>query len=498
MNKQKRIQRIGELLARFVAEVKIFNDSNLYDVNIHAENVIIPILNEVLGVRLENVNAVQKKNFPAIDLADFKGRVAFQVTSTASITKVNDTFDRFKDHQLQKHFDILYFYILTNRQDSYSVDSISKHLPDEFEFDPARHIIDSAGLLSLINNLSSAEKIDAIERILTAEFSEAKIELRRKEFEQKYLKAAPENIYTNLLRVEFPSHFFIADLNLNKDQATARLNDWLASKDKKARKTFKFGTLLGEELRHHKIFFQDYILHERKILTFRNLHDLTEPLRQIIDAGTITQIGCDEFYNASDDKLNVFKYLLKANLIQFAHLKEMEWRRDTKIIRFKKEKVMPRKKQKNWKGQKESTKTVIFEVLNKKLGHIICFRHLAFRPAFDKIGDLWFLVLNPTWSFTNPFNGKASRYEPYYMSGLKRMENNQAIYYFYRFFEYYLGYVDLFTTEYEFLSIQAVPPLSLSPSLDDEKWRPIKQEDISNLTTEGLEQDTELNPSLFD
>lgn len=84
------------------------------------------------------------------------------------------------------------------------------------------------------------------------------------------------------------------------------------------------------------------------------------------------------------------------------------------------------------------------------------------------------------------------------MSGLKRMESNETIYYFFRFFEYYLIYKDLFSTEYEFLKLKAVPPLLITPSLDDTNWRPVKIDDLSNLNEEGLTEDKELNLTLFD
>lgn len=498
MNRQQKILKIGELLARFVAEVKIFTDSNLYDVNIHAENVLIPLLNELYGIRTENLNATQKKNFPAVDLADFTNRIAFQVTATSNITKVNETLDKFTSHGLNSSFDSIYFFILTERQKTYSIDSIKKHLPENFEFDPDKHIIDCSSILELTKNLVSIAKIDTIERILIDEFSEIKIEQRRKRYEQKFLKASPENLYVNLLKISFPNRLFIADLNIDKEAAKDRINDWIKSMGGKERKTFKFGKLFGNELRHHKIYVKDYLLHEKKIITFRDLHKTDEPLRKIIDAGTITELSCDEFYEQNDDKLNVFKWLLKNNLIQFSYFKEMEWVYEDEIVRFQKDREIPRKKQKSWKGIKESTKTVIFEVLNKKLGHIICFRHLAFRPSFELIDNEWYLVVNPTWSFTNPYTSKSSRFEQYYMAGLKRLENNQTVYYFFRFFEYYMKYVDLFTTDYENLKIYAVDPLSLSPSLADDKWKPLKIEDGSNLAEEGLEQDDELNPSLFD
>ena len=40
MRKKEEIEKIAELFARFRAEVENLNSLNLYDINIHAENVI--------------------------------------------------------------------------------------------------------------------------------------------------------------------------------------------------------------------------------------------------------------------------------------------------------------------------------------------------------------------------------------------------------------------------------------------------------------------------
>ena len=87
MNRIGYINKINTYAARFVLEVEGFNSSNLYDINIHAEGFLIPVLNEVFGLRLENLNATQKKNFPAIDLADFKTGWHFRLQLQAILIK---------------------------------------------------------------------------------------------------------------------------------------------------------------------------------------------------------------------------------------------------------------------------------------------------------------------------------------------------------------------------------------------------------------------------
>lgn len=115
MNKKKTIDRIAELIARFRAEVETLNSQNLYDINIHAENVIIPILNYVYGLSLKNAN-LEEKNYSAIDLIDYENRVAIQVTSTANSEKVKHTLEQYKKHKQRDEFDSLLIYIITKKQ----------------------------------------------------------------------------------------------------------------------------------------------------------------------------------------------------------------------------------------------------------------------------------------------------------------------------------------------------------------------------------------------
>ena len=62
MHRKEKIEKIAELFARFRTEVESLNSLNLYDINVHAENVIIPILNLVYGVNLVNIGEFYQFN----------------------------------------------------------------------------------------------------------------------------------------------------------------------------------------------------------------------------------------------------------------------------------------------------------------------------------------------------------------------------------------------------------------------------------------------------
>lgn len=498
MNRKDYVDKIAKYLARFVEEVKSYNDSNLYDINIHAENALIPILNAVFDIQLQNANALNKKNFPAIDLVDLTNRVCFQITSTPTLEKVKNTLTKFNDHNLRRQFDTLYVFVLTQKQDKYSEKAIMQCLPAGFDFNAEQHVIDMSSLRTRITYIQSLEKLEHISRLCEHEFSDVQIDLRKKKYELGYLKSKPEPIYVNFLEVSFPDKIFIADVNINTEIAKEKINNWREDKGWRKKRSFKQGELLRNEMIENKVYDSEWMLRENKIHTFRNLFDSKEKLSAFVDKGTIEELTPEEYYSISEAHSNNFKYLLKNCLIQLCRNKGMEWFSDDEILRFKNNQDMPNQKQLRWKGKNQATKTVIFEMMNKAKGHVICFRSMAFKPSFELYGNKWFLVVNPTWSFTNPGGYAKSKYESKYMSGLKRQENNNAVYYQYRFFAYHLSYQDLFNPPYPFLSLRPSAPFEFSPSIDDSKWLPPKEYEPKNELEKELKIDKELNNTFFE
>jgi hypothetical protein len=474
MNRLTYINKINSYAARFVLEVEGFNSSNLYDINIHAEGFLIPVLNEVFGIRLENLNTTQKKNFPAVDLADFNNRVAFQVTATSDFDKIKSTLEKFKNHKLNEFFDILYIYIITHKKDKYNDDKLKAFIPNDFIFSTTEHIIDKDNLLQKITALSSTPKIEAIAKIYEHEFSDAQIQMREKAFVNGCLNTESEAICSNMLPISFPKFFYQAELNIDEEAITNDVNAYLISRNKKPIKKLKPANLVKRALKAINVKSGEWVLHEKYIYTFNNLSSTKEPFRQIIDIGTIIQIECKDYYDGSENNLRVFKHLLRNTLIDFCKLKEIEWYGKQEIFRFANNQLAPNAKRVKWKGKNEATKTVIFEMQNKKEGHIVCFRSLAFKSSFFNIKEDWYVVINPTWSFTNPGGYHQSRYEASYMSGIKRLESNGSVYNYFRFFSYYFSNKDLFTKPYPYLEIHPLQKLSISPRLEEKAWKPVK------------------------
>lgn len=152
MKQSHLIPEISDLFLQFSSEVKERGKLKLYDINVISEDVLIPILNIIFDTDLKNLNSNQS-NFPGIDLAsndhlilaNENNKIAFQITSTNTITKVKKTLKQYTDKEFYKSFDKLYIYNLIEKQTTYSKKSqeeITKIIDGKFDFDITKNVID--------------------------------------------------------------------------------------------------------------------------------------------------------------------------------------------------------------------------------------------------------------------------------------------------------------------------------------------------------------------
>lgn len=172
MNREDILHRIRTLLSRFQEEVKIDNANSEYSINIHAENVLIPLLNKAYGLNLINANTVYKKNYPAIDLLDKNKRTAFQITSTGEISKITDTLRRFHNNGFDSEFDTLYFYFLKGMAGNISTSNpriqneLGRLQPDHVVF------LDHSEFYRHLNTITKLNELTEIKDLLELEFSD--------------------------------------------------------------------------------------------------------------------------------------------------------------------------------------------------------------------------------------------------------------------------------------------------------------------------------------
>jgi hypothetical protein len=290
VNKKKTIDRIAELIARFRAEVETLNSQNLYDINIHAENVIIPILNYVYGLSLKNAN-LEEKNYSAIDLIDYENRVAIQVTSTANSEKVKHTLEQYKKHKQRDEFDSLLIYIITKKQKTYSDEKFDEIINDEFEFDSSENILDFENLLTEVNSWISLPKILEVLELFEQEFNEQKIEYRQNVLENRD-KLITETLYPNLLEIELPEKVYVGTIGVNRDEIITK--SWETKY--KLKKSAPEISVLNRAFEHYGIpYSRDWHVFEKKILSFKPLDNSSEPLSNLVEIGSVEELALDEF-----------------------------------------------------------------------------------------------------------------------------------------------------------------------------------------------------------
>lgn len=172
MKQQELLLLISKYLSRFTEQVKILNKNGEFSINIHAENVLIKVLNIVFNADFENVNYSEGKNYDTIDLRDKNGNLSIQVTAISGITKIKDTLEGYVKNEHYKNFKELKILILTGRQKKYGQEAFDKITKLIFPFDGGQSIIDLSTIYLLLNKQNDLAKILAVKELLESQFSD--------------------------------------------------------------------------------------------------------------------------------------------------------------------------------------------------------------------------------------------------------------------------------------------------------------------------------------
>lgn len=191
MNREIYLKHISDTLATLRVQVENRNSLQLYDINILAEDLFKELLNLVYGYNLENLN-ITEKNAAAIDLGDTKRRVAIQVTSDNSGTKIRDTVDKFNQKKLYEKYERLIILIIAKKKD-YRKDFGNQSLFFKME------ILDISDLLQHIRGMETP----GLEKI--ADFLEREFEVKRKQGGKSISSSEPNEVVTIMKLIEFLS-----------------------------------------------------------------------------------------------------------------------------------------------------------------------------------------------------------------------------------------------------------------------------------------------------
>lgn len=465
--------QINELMSAFVTQVKGATSMGRTDINKVAESVLIPVFKEIYGyTNLKNLNDVEKNNYPAIDLGDETARVAIQITSTTDSEKIKDTLRGFVEYKLYDRYDKLIIYILTEKQKSYSGRGYQSIIQGKFVFDKKKDIQDYQDILSRIATFQ-VDKLRRIFNILEANFGDGNTPLLVKDEQEK-----PETINLNMLGILFPEILYISDLAVNREKVIQNsVNSGIKLKKNASTRDVVRAALEQAGL----AFGVDWVCHEGRIVTFHDLRDADKPLAAIVNRGTTTQLGSQEFYEIDENYEIVFKSLLWRCLQQKLYHQQVLWQHQEKLFIFSSVDGSPIR-QEEWYGKKKGTRTVYERVMkNNDPDEILYCKHLAFRTRYRRFGQKWYLSIMPDWFYS--FDGyKRSFYAKEKIDWLKREENDKSVDNHLRFIAAFLKTEkpsDLFVTRhhYPFLSFGELITFDNAPPLNDNEWNP---KDVKN------------------
>jgi hypothetical protein len=139
-------------------------------------------------------------------------------------------------------------------------------------------------------------------------------------------------------------------------------------------------------------------------------------------------------------------------------------------------------------------KTVVRPYMSKtKLGRIAYWRHLAIEPQFLLFGDQWYLQITPTYFFT--FDGThLSRFADSYLTGIKKLEKNNAVLRNVLTWAHFLRPKDdWFATRYELLTFGPLLSTTLDFEISDQEWLNHAEDDEA----EELRNDLSLSQELL-
>jgi len=464
MRQQSTENRINELLAQLVTEVRGATALGLTDINKLCEDCLVPVLNRALDLpRLRNLNQTEKRNFAAIDLADDAAETAIQVTATADRSKVMDTLAKFSAHGLHTRYRRLLVYVLTEKHERYSEAGVREVLGGLIEFDINRDVIDYRDLLRALHG-KPLETLNAVVRALERQLARSSDWSLDGEETVKPKEAG----YLNLIGIDFASTLYIADIDFTDDARRPRKRG-----GRKINLRKKVRALMEQK---DVRFSADWTCHENHIISFHDLSDSSLPISEIVDQGTVTPLAPAEYYEESEDQERVFKSLLHNCLKHVLFKKGIQWQHLAEMFIFCPTEDGQVKRQEAW-GPARTMRTVYEKKMNKKdPTRVLYHKHLAFCRQFLRLDDRWFLVIKPEWFFS--YDGyKKSRYGDENVSWLKRREWNTNVFTHFRFLVEFVTSVpdeDLFDGKppepYPFLQLGNIVSFEDLPALPDAKW----------------------------
>jgi len=455
-----------ELVARLRYEIDAASAMGQFDAHKVSENLMCGLFRELCGWSdLRNLNREQA-NFPGIDLADDKHRVAIQVTATADIGKVKYTLEQFIGHNLHRRYDRLIVYVLTAKQGSYSQTAIDVACEGKHKFSANDDVWDYKELCSKAAD-AEPHKLQAALNHLKSYLRGVPVGLADEDIDPPTTPS--ESLTANLVELYFPSALYIA-----------RLSDELVALHGKRRPGLWRNTIREFNLQSGYQIPSAYVIHSGNLVTFFDLTEPGSPYKRLIEPGTTEEHRAGDFSAIDEDHERVFKSLLRFSLQHRLFKERVRWENDIGEFVFLPLDDVLNQREEVWQGEKVAKRTVFSRQFNKKEpSKVFLQKHLSFATDFIYLDDRWFMAITPSWFFSYGADFQKSGFSHDNLSWIKRQENNQQVLNHFRFVSAWLGAIDdedLFsgrTSTDSFLSFGSPFTLSGAPSLEESGWRPL-------------------------
>lgn len=161
------LDRITRQLSVLATQITMMGRSNRLSLNADAETIFCGLINRLEGWNLRNLNEVAQ-NYPGIDLADPEGRIAVQITASASQKKVDHTLEVFFKNRMERAFSRLIIVITTDRTAPTAAHGV-KH---GFAFDPKQDIWNIEWFKRRAESVEDCELLQAVADYLDSQLGE--------------------------------------------------------------------------------------------------------------------------------------------------------------------------------------------------------------------------------------------------------------------------------------------------------------------------------------
>jgi len=156
---------VARLMALYAQEQRHLSAMSMH-ISGSSETFLLELFRELFDLpTLRSLNA-DKPNYPGLDLGDDATGRAFQITSQRKLPKILSTLKDSIKAGLHTKYPYIQVYVTTDKQRSYSQESIDEEIGDALTFDGKRDVLDSADVVEAFAQLEldKAEKVAAIIR----------------------------------------------------------------------------------------------------------------------------------------------------------------------------------------------------------------------------------------------------------------------------------------------------------------------------------------------